>query len=119
GDREIVEQVVLLKDEPDVLLVQGDAVLRLHLVDLLVEQLVFAGPLAVEHAEDREQGRLARPRRPHDGDELTTMDVHGDLAEHKTLASGHGVALLDVPELDHSCLSATIGSTRVARSAGK
>src|SRR5512132_2817813 len=70
--------MVLLKDEPDVPPVEREALLVVQPVDEVAAKDVLTGPRTVEHAEDREQGRLPGPRRSHDGDELTGRDVEGD-----------------------------------------
>ena len=75
GDGEIVDQVVLLEDEADVLLVQRDALLVAHRVHRVAEEEELARPRAVEHAEDREQRRLAGARRAHDRHELARLNV--------------------------------------------
>src|SRR5437899_3861157 len=118
GDRKVVEQVVLLKHEPDVLLVERHAVLGLHLVHQVVQEAVLAGPVAVEHAEHREQCGLPRPGWAHDGDELASGDVERDLPQDEQAAVALGDGLVEVLELDHSYLNATMGSTRAARRAG-
>src|SRR5262249_43074442 len=78
GDRQIVQQVVALEDEPDVALVKGRALLRTERVDRMSEEVELARPGGVEHAEDPEEGRLARARGTHDGDELSLRDVEID-----------------------------------------
>src|SRR5437763_17048195 len=50
---QVIEQVVTLKDETDVLLVQFVAPLLLEFVDGLLIKVILARPRAVEHAEDR------------------------------------------------------------------
>src|SRR5207245_2523816 len=116
--REVVEQVILLKHEPDVLLVERHAVLGLHLVHQVVQEAVLAGPVAVEHAEHGEQRGLPRPGGAHDGDELASGDVERDLPQDEQAAVALGDGLVEVLELDHSYLNATMGSTRAARRAG-
>ncbi len=61
--RQVIDQVVALEYEADVLLVEFDAVLRLHAVYLVAEEFEFARPGAIEHAEDAEQSGFARARR--------------------------------------------------------
>src|SRR5437764_4200726 len=119
GHGEVVEQVILLEHEPDVLLVERHAVLGLHLVHHVVEEAVLARPVAVEHAEHREQRGLPRPGWTHDRDELAGGDVDGDLPQQEQAAVPLGDGLVEVLELDHSDLRATIGSTRAARRAGR
>jgi patatin-related protein len=102
GHGQAVEQVVGLEDEADVLLGDLRALLGLHQVDRLAEQLVLAGPGRIEHAEDRQQRRLARAGRPHDGDELPLPHLEVDAAQHVGGAAlGGGIGLLDVAQADH------------------
>src|SRR5689334_18404178 len=120
-DGEVVEQVVLLEDEPDVLLVELDPLLRLQPVDLVVEQPILARPVVIEHPEDREQGRLARPRRPHDGHELPGLDGQADPPQQEGLAGSARDGLLDAGQLNHGFPQSrrtVLGSTRRAPRAG-
>jgi hypothetical protein len=129
--------VVALENEPDVFLLQLLALLAPDRVHLVAEELVFAGEGAVVHAQDVQQGGLARAGRAHDRDELALGDVQGDAAEHEHLASALVVGAVDVAETDqrfthgwlsllaqgyraspHSARSAIEGSTRAARRAG-
>src|SRR5207302_10826682 len=91
---------------------------RAHLVDRLAAKVEFAPPGRMQHAQDGKQRRLARARRSHDGEEIAWRDVEVDAAEQEELSRALLDRLLHVTELDHSALSATIGSTRVARRAG-
>src|SRR5438105_1333567 len=109
--REVVEQVILLKHEPDVLLVERHAVLGLHLMNHVIEEAVLARPVAVEHAEHGEQGGLPRPGRPHDGNELAGGDVDRDLPQDEEATVPLGDGLVEVLELDHSARIASAGST--------
>ena len=62
---EIVEQVIRLKHETDVLFVKLVAVLHFHVVDAVIEKVVLAAPLAVEHSGKAHQLGLTQvlPRR--------------------------------------------------------
>src|SRR5271154_3507618 len=53
-DGEIVDQVIALKHKTDVVLVQFVALLGAEFVDRLIEKKVFAGPGAVQHADNAE-----------------------------------------------------------------
>ena len=114
--------MVALKHEADVLLVQFGPLLRVQPVDRLFQEVVLAGPDAVVHAENVQQRRLARARRPHDGHEFAVLDVDVHAAEHVGASDAERVRLLEVAECDqhgYSVLRAVIGSTRVARRAGR
>ena len=74
-NREVVQQMVLLEHKADIPLVQFHAVLGLHFVNGFREEVKLALPTAVEHSKDRQQGGLACAGRPHDGDEVSLLDV--------------------------------------------
>ena len=81
-DGQVVQQVIALKDEPDVRFVKLGALLWLHRVHRLVEQEILPSPRAVVHPQDVQQGRFARAGGPHDRQELTVGDVEVDLSQH-------------------------------------
>ncbi|MBV8202867.1 MAG: ATP-binding cassette domain-containing protein, partial [Acidobacteria bacterium] len=113
GDGEAVEQVIGLEDEADVLLGDLRPLLGLHHVDGLIEQVVLADPGAVEHAEDRQQRRLAGAGRPHHGDELPLPDLEVDAAQHVGGAALRGrIGLLDVAQADHGAYYLTSAGPR-------
>ena len=72
------------------------AVLALHLVHRLLAEPVLAGPLVVEQGEHVQQRRLARARRPHDGDELALLNREIDAAQHPGLPRSRFVTAFDV-----------------------
>jgi hypothetical protein len=96
-----VDEVVALEDEADVPLVQLGALLVVHLVDGLAHEVVLAAPRAVEEADDGEQRRLPRPRRPHDGDELALAHAQVYAPQHVRPARARLVKLLDVSQFNH------------------
>src|SRR6059058_6512316 len=71
------------------------------------------------HAEHGKQRGLPRPGWAHDGDELPRGDLERDLPQDEEAAVALGDGLVEVLELDHSYLRATIGSTCAARRAGR
>src|SRR5579872_6290647 len=148
-DRQIVQQVIALKDEADVLPVQLGPLLAIELVHDMVEEVELARPGVIQHAKNAEQRGLPRPRRPHDGDEFARLDVHIDAAQYISHARPGLVSAFHISQLNHrsaptishfgnylesrghrrprlcgraqpaySYLSATIGSTLLARRAG-
>ena len=54
-NRQVVQQVILLKDKTDVALVQFHASLGIELVDRLFEEEEFSLPTGIEHSQDAEQ----------------------------------------------------------------
>jgi hypothetical protein len=99
-DREVIEQVVALKHEADVLLVQLGAILGRELVHRLVEKVVLPRPRAVVHADDVQQRRLSGARRPHDGDELPLLHIQVDPAQHVRAARAVRIRFLDISQAD-------------------
>ena len=75
------EQMVLLKDEPDVALVELDARPRLHGVCRLTGEPILAPPIPVQHAQDRQQRRFSGTGGPHDRDKVTRFDLEIDPPE--------------------------------------
>src|SRR5262245_27422686 len=74
-DSQVIDQMIALEYKPDIFLIQLHAILGLHAMHLVAEELKFAGPCAVEHPKDTQQRRLAGARGTHDGDELTFPDL--------------------------------------------
>ena len=99
--RQVVDQVIALKDEADVLLVQFHAVLGLHLVHRMVQKIELAGPGAVEHADDAQQRGFAGAGGAHDGYELAFLDLEVDPAQDERLGRAVFEVFLDVAETDH------------------
>src|SRR6266851_7080298 len=64
-DRQIVDQVIALKNEPDVRLMQFIALLDVEFMDRFAEEVVVPGPSAIEHSHDAQKGGFSRPGRPH------------------------------------------------------
>src|SRR5262249_61107914 len=69
-NREIVEQMVLLKDKTDLLVPQRGALLRLQMMHSCVVQRVFAFPAVIVHPENVQQRRFTSARRTHDGNKF-------------------------------------------------
>ncbi len=68
--------------------------------DILDKEVVLTMPGAVVHADDVQERRFPRARRPHDGDELSLLHVQVDAAEHVGAAGAMRVRFLDVPKRD-------------------
>src|SRR5215212_2429797 len=102
-----VDEVVALEDEADVALVQLGALLVVHLVDGLTHEVVLAAPRAVEEAEDGEQRRLPRTRRPHDGDELALAHVQVYAPQDVRPPRARLVKLFEVSQFNHLLASST------------
>ncbi|MNL39139.1 hypothetical protein D3C87_1613990 [compost metagenome] len=61
-----------------------------------------AGRLAQQQADDRQQGRLARPRRPQKGDQLAPVQIQVDAFQHPGLFLPVAEDLFDPPRLQHA-----------------
>src|SRR5712692_1240154 len=103
-DGEVVEQVVALEDEADVALLQLEPVLFSQAVDGLVEEDELARERPVVHAQDVEEGGLARSRRAHDRHELAGSHLGVDAAQDVDLSAPLVVGLLEIAKLDHALL---------------
>src|SRR5208337_658262 len=77
-NREIVEQVITLKNHADILLRQLGAFLALHGMNRLLSKPKLALPAVVEHGQHVEQRRFSRPRRSHNGDEFALLNLQVD-----------------------------------------
>ena len=93
--------------EPYVKVFSGDARKELDTllgrqgVDRLAEEVVFAGPGMIQHAEDTQQRGLPRAGRSHDGDELALANREIDAPEHVGRGGPGLVGAVEVGESDH------------------
>ena len=97
---EVVDEVVGLEDEADVVFVELVALLGVEFVNGLIEEQIFAGPGAVEHAEDAEEGGLPCPGGTHEGNELAGLDLKGDAAKDIEFLRAGLEGFFDVLQLD-------------------
>src|SRR2546425_2240247 len=67
--RQIVDQVIALEDKTHVCFVQFVALFYVQFVDGLSVKIKFAGPRAIQHADDAQQSGLSCPGRPHRSEE--------------------------------------------------
>src|SRR5882724_1014300 len=75
------QQVELLEDEADARVPDARELVRGESADALAVQHVLAGGRPVEAAQEVHEGRLARSRGPHHGDELAALDRDRHAAE--------------------------------------
>ena len=80
-DVEQRDQVERLEDEAGPVATQARRIVVGQLADDLALEDDLAGRRPVEAAEDLEQGRLARARRAHQGDELAGLDRERDATQ--------------------------------------
>src|SRR5262245_193527 len=79
--REIVEQMVLLKDETDLFVPQRGALLWLQMMNGSFVQKIFALPAVVVHPENVQQSRFTSARWSHDRNKFAFGDVQIDIAQ--------------------------------------
>src|SRR5439155_15643702 len=94
----VINQMVTLKNEPNIFLVDLDTLLGVQFVNWLLGKVELTGPGAVQHAQDAEQRGFAGSRRAHDGDELSFFDVQRDAAQDERLSIAGFVVFFDVVE---------------------
>src|SRR5258707_2643606 len=99
-DGEIVDQVIALEDEADVGFVQLVAFFDVEFVHRLIEEIVFAAPRAVQHANDAEQRGFPRAGRAHEGYELTGLNIDANAAQDEKLAAAGLEDLLEISHLN-------------------
>ena len=99
-DGQIVQQVILLKDEADVLFVELDATAVVEFVHRVIGEVIFAFPRAVQHADDAHERGFAGAGGPHDGDEIAFANFEVDAAEHPGLPCSGFVKFFYINQLD-------------------
>ena len=94
---EIVEQMILLKDKSNLFVSQSCALFRLQMMHRRFVEKVFTRPAVIVHAENVQEGRLARARRAHYGDKIAFCDIEIDVAQDiKGLTLPQRVGTFDV-----------------------
>src|SRR5262249_41682116 len=110
----VVEQVIALKDKADVLAIDVSALLSVHFVDWILDEIKLARPTVVQHANDAQKGGFAGSGRTHDGYKFTLTNLKVDAAQDVGHAGAGFEGLLDVIQCDHDELVIII-LTRIAR----
>src|ERR1051326_6640737 len=99
---QVIEQMILLKDEPDLFVSERGAFFRLQMMNADTAEIIFAAPAVIVHAEEVEDRGFPGAGRAHDRDKLAFLDVEIDVAEDvKKLCFGQWITTFDVTELDH------------------
>src|ERR1051325_7443282 len=101
-DVEVGDEVEALEDEADVLIADPRHLPVGEAADVLAVEMVRAAVKDVEQPGDVEEGRLPRPRRPHDRDELAVVDGERQPLQRVRLHQVGAVYLSDVVHLQHS-----------------
>src|SRR4030095_274888 len=82
-NRQIVEQMVLLKNKTDMLVAEGGTFLGFQMMNGGVVEKIFPGPAVIVASEKVKERRFAGARRPHHGNELALRNFNVDVTEHK------------------------------------
>ena len=98
--RQIVDQVIALEDKTHVCFVQFVALFYVQFVDGLSVKIKFAGPRAVQHADNAQQSGLSCPGRPHDGDKLRRLDVQVNPAKQEKFVRARFNGFFQIPQLN-------------------
>ncbi len=122
--RRPTEQVEALEDEPERTVSHLRELAPVELRHLAIAEEVRARRRLVETAEDVHERRLARPRRPHDGDELRRLDGERHAVERAHLDVTERIDFSNVLEVDERHLGLAPGraqnplGSRVGAAAG-
>src|SRR5260370_24658065 len=84
-DRQIVDQVIALKHESNVCLMQFVPIFNFEFVNVLAEEVIVPAPRAIQHSEDAQQRRLSRAVSAHDGDKFPRLNIQIDSAQQEEL----------------------------------
>ena len=98
---EIVDQVVGLKHEADVLLVEFGTPPFIEFVNGFAEKPVFAGSRLVEHTEDVQQGAFPGAAGAHDADKFALGNVRVDITQDVRFDGAILIIAFDVFEFEH------------------
>ena len=79
--------MVKLEYKADILLIQGRALLFLKLMHHLIHKIIIALRWLIQHTNDIQQGRLARPRWAHDGYKLALVNIKADVLQHRNFVA--------------------------------
>ncbi len=109
---QIIEQMILLKNEANVFLVQLNALAIVEPMDFVIGKLKVALPGAVEHSNDAHERGLACAGWPHNGDEFALTDFEVDPAQDPRFASAGFIKLFDIDHSNHVCLPENPNSYR-------
>src|SRR5665213_1614219 len=101
---EVIEEVVILEDEPDIFLLEFKTPFFVELVDRLVSELIFTAPRGIVQAQDVQQGGFAGSGRPHDGKKVTFLDFKVYAPQSIIGIALEGIDAADVAQLDHGPL---------------
>jgi hypothetical protein len=99
-DSEVVDEVIALKDEADIRFVEFVSLLKVEPVDGLAVEVILAGPGAIKHADDAEQGGFAGAGGAHYGDKFAGLDIEIDAAKQEKFVGAGFDGLFEVAKLN-------------------
>src|SRR5260370_39255772 len=73
--RQIVDQVIALKDKTHVCLVKFVALFYVQLVNRFAQEVKISTPCAIQHSDDAQQRGLSRARGAHDGHKVAGLNI--------------------------------------------
>src|SRR5205823_8678578 len=101
-NREIVEQMILLKNETNLLVAQCRSLFRFQMMRCGSVEKVFTGPAVIVHSQNVQQRRFACAGRAHNRDEVAFLNLQIDLAQNvKELFLRQRIAAFDMLKLNH------------------
>src|SRR5207247_4945485 len=87
-NREVIQQMILLKYEADLLFPQRGTFFRFQMMHCGFAEEIFTAPGVIVHAQNMQQRRFACARRTHDRDKISLRNLENDLAQNvKKLAA--------------------------------
>ena len=95
-DRQVVNQVVALKNEADIGFVKLIALFDVEPMNRLAIEIILARPGAIKHPDDAQEGGLSGSRGAHKGDKLARLNFQRHAAQNIKLAAARFVNLLHV-----------------------
>src|SRR6266536_4686610 len=112
--------MILLENEPDLLISQRGALFRFQVMHRGLIEKILAGPSVIVHAENVQERRFARAGRAHHRNKIACGNIEIDVAQDiKHLSASEWIGAFDVVQPDHAVwLSASMGSVRITREVG-
>src|SRR5450755_2544476 len=92
--------MVALENEADIYFVEFVSLFHTEFVDSFAIKIIFAGPRAVEHAKNAEQGRFPGAAGPHESDEFAGLNIQRHAAQNKEFAAAGFVRFLKIFQLN-------------------
>ena len=88
--------MIALKDEADVFAVNVGALLAVHFVDWIFQEVILARPAVIEHANDAQEGGFACSGRAHDSHKFPFSNFETNTAQDVGHTGAGFEGLLDI-----------------------